>query len=85
MNKLFAAFAVLLIMSGLLLLAIPREAAQTTRSAGGTSQAMGLILRARELADQANAPLSILFGLASLYYSRKRYLVERDGHGGKST
>ena len=38
------------------------------------------------LAEQVNAPLSILFGLVSLYYSRKRYITERDNHGsGKSS
>ena len=35
------------------------------------------LLRARELAEQVNAPLSILFGLVSLYYSRRSYHINK--------
>ena len=81
MKTIFALFAVLLIATGVVLLAIPREEPQraTTRSVG--PQVISYAVRARDLAEQVNAPLSILFGIVSLYYSRKRYLVERDEHG----
>lgn len=79
MYKLFVVFAVLLIATGALLLAVPKEEPRaTTRSAG--PQVVSLVTQVRNIAEVANAPLSILFGIASLYYSRRRYLVERDEH-----
>jgi len=39
--------------------------------------APAFIARAREIAEQANAPLSILFGLISLFYSRRSYNINR--------
>lgn len=84
MSKIFAVLAVLLILTGATLLLVPREEPQraATRNIGSAApQVVSYIAKARDLADQVNAPLSILFGIVSLYYSRKRYLVERDEHG----
>ena len=88
MRVIFAVFGLLLLLTGAVLLAIPREAPQVaaTRSpASAASQVVSLAARARDLAEQVNAPISILFGLVSLYYSRKRYVVERDSHGNDKT
>ena len=41
------------------------------------SVAPPIIARAREIAEQVNAPLSILFGLVSLVYSRRTYNINR--------
>ena len=78
MKTIFALFAVLLIATGAILLAIPREEPQRATSRGVAPQVISYAVRARDLAEQVNAPLSILFGIVSLYYSRKRYLTERD-------
>jgi hypothetical protein len=48
-------------------------------------QAQSWVLQLRHVAEQVNAPLSIVFGLVSLFYSRRTYLirreeVRRDGH-----
>lgn len=80
MSKIFALLAVLLIATGAILIAVPREAPAPTRGPS-VQQALTLYARARDIAEQVNAPLSILFGIVSLWYSRKRYVVERDGHG----
>jgi len=71
-------FAILLILSGGVLLLVPREEPQRAATRGASPQVISLIARAREIAEQVNAPLSILFGLGSLYYSRRRYIAERD-------
>lgn len=77
MTKIFAALAVLLILSGVLVLALPK--AETGGSgprglAPTAQQAPTAVATIRSLAEQANAPLSILFGLVSLFYSRRTYL-----------
>ena len=65
---------------------IPKEVPQAQTRGVNTQQVVSMALQARNLAEQVNAPLSILFGLVSLYYSRKRYITERDNHGsGKSS
>ena len=81
MKTIFALFAVLLIATGAILLAIPREEPQRASTRSVAPQVISYAVRARDLAEQVNAPLSILFGIVSLYYSRRRYLVERDEHG----
>lgn len=85
MRVIFAVFGLLLLLTGAVLLTIPREAPPTvaaTRGPGSAaSQVVSLAARARDVAEQVNAPLSILFGVVSLYYSRRRYVVERDNHG----
>lgn len=80
MSKIFALLAVLLIATGLLVLAVPRnEGAGGARSLSpqAVSDTPEYLLRARDLAEQVNAPLSILFGLVSLYYSRRSYHINK--------
>ena len=80
MRIIFAVFGLALIIVGAVLLLVPREEPRAqTRSVG--PQVVSFAVKARDLAEQVNAPLSILFGLVSLYYSRKRYVAERDNHG----
>ena len=83
MRLIFAVFGLLLLLTGSVLLLVPRDERAPTRGPGA-QQVVSLAVQARDLAEQVNAPLSILFGLVSLYYSRKRYLVERGSHGAKS-
>jgi hypothetical protein len=81
MWKLFALLAITLIASGLLLVAVPRTdpVDPNARSAApdmiGT---VGMINQARDVAEQVNAPLSIVFGLVSLFYSRRSYIVNKE-------
>lgn len=81
MSKIFAILAVLLIATGAILIAVPREAPAPATRGVSAQQVFSLYARARDIAEQVNAPLSILFGIVSLWYSRRRYIVERDGHG----
>jgi hypothetical protein len=90
MTKIFALLAVALIATGLLILAVPQEEGSTgarSLSPQAVSQTPVYLLKARDLAEQVNAPLSILFGLVSLYYSRRTYLINKtraDGDRGRS-
>jgi uncharacterized membrane protein len=84
MTKIFALLALLLIASGVIVLAVPKPAQPvvTERSLGplgplGTG-AQSIADQARDIAEKVNAPLSILFGLVSLYYSRRNYIQNRD-------
>ena len=80
MSKLFALLAVALIATGLLVLAVPRDEASTgarSLSPQSVSETPAYLLKAREFAEQVNAPLSIFFGLVSLFYSRRSYHVNR--------
>jgi hypothetical protein len=84
MYKLFAVVGIALILLGGILFAIPRD--QKTEALRRSAPApVGIVAQLRNFAEQANAPLSILFGLLSLYYSRKRYLTERNRTGGNQT
>lgn len=87
MSKIFGVLAVLLILTGVIVLAVPREAPPVAISATrgpaaaapasqSVSQAVSMLSKARDLAEQVNAPLSILFGLISLFYSRRTYLAQ---------
>ncbi|WP_334149375.1 hypothetical protein [Hyphomicrobium sp.] len=80
MSKIFALLAVALIATGLLVLAVPKEEGSSgarSLSPQAVSDTPAYLLRARDLAEQANAPLSILFGLVSLYYSRRSYHMNK--------
>lgn len=80
MSKIFALLAVALIATGVLVLAVPREEASPgarSLSPQAVSDTPVYLLRARELAEQLNAPLSIVFGLVSLYYSRRTYNINK--------
>lgn len=90
MTKIFALLALLLIASGALILAVPKPAApppSAERSLTPTAvPPPTLVDQAREIAEKVNAPLSIVFGLVSLYYSRRTYVLSREaaaraGHG----
>lgn len=76
MTKIFAALAVLLILSGVLVLALPKaDTSSGPRGLAPTAQQTSTtVATIRSIAEQANAPLSILFGLVSLYYSRRTYM-----------
>lgn len=80
MRLIFAVFGLALLITGAVLLLVPREVTRAD-SRSVNPQVVSLAVQARDLAEQVNAPLSILFGLVSLYYSRKRYVVERDKTG----
>jgi hypothetical protein len=58
-------------------LAQPPDVAQE-KSMPQAIAAPQLLARVRDIAEQANAPLSILFGLISLYYSRRSYQINRE-------
>ena len=76
MTKIFAALAVLLILSGVLVLALPKTETGGSGPRGLAPAAPTTAAPApiRPPARQANAPLSIVFGLVSLFYSRRTYL-----------
>jgi hypothetical protein len=80
MSKIFALLAVALIATGILILAVPREEGSTgarSLSPQAVSDTPVYLLKARDFAEQVNAPLSILFGLVSLYYSRRSYHINK--------
>jgi hypothetical protein len=80
MSKIFALLAVALIATGILVLAVPRDEGSTgarSLSPQAVSQTPAYLLKAREMAEQVNAPLSILFGLVSLFYSRRSYHINK--------
>lgn len=81
MRVLFAVFGLALIITGAVLLFVPREAPPATTRGINAQQVVSMAGRVRDIADQVNGPLSIVFGLVSLWYSRKRYIVERDTPG----
>ena len=86
MRLIFAVFGLALIITGAVLLLVPREDASRAQTRSVAPQVVSLAVQARDLAERVNAPLSILFGIVSLYYSRRRYVLERDNHGnGKPT
>lgn len=85
MTKLFALLAVLLIVTGAVLVAAPLLEEPGARSLGPTGAAPPTVVSTvRDIAEQVNAPLSIVFGLMSLYYSRRTYLERRAQAGRQS-
>jgi len=77
MSKLFALLAVALIATGLLVLAVPPDEGITGARPQDVSETRVYLLKAREFAEQVNAPLSIFFGLVSLFYSRRSYHINK--------
>jgi len=77
MSKIFALLAIVLIVSGIILIAAPREEPGSARSLS-VEPAPSLLVRVREIAERVNAPLSIFFGVLSLYYTRRTYHVARE-------
>lgn len=79
MTKIFALLAVLLILTGAVLMAVPKASAPAGPGlAPEAAQVTTVVAQMREIAEQVNAPLSILFGLVSLFYSRRSYVVNLD-------
>jgi hypothetical protein len=81
MTKIFAVLALLLIASGAIMLAVPKPQAPPAAERSIAPQSVGVPAwadQARELAEKINAPLSIVFGLVSLYYSRRTYVLNRE-------
>jgi len=79
MSKIFALLAIVLIVSGIILIAAPREEPGSARSLSvEPAPAPSLLVRVREIAERVNAPLSIFFGVLSLYYTRRTYHVARE-------
>ncbi len=82
MTKIFALFALLLIASGLIVLTVPKprapQASAERSMAPQAAEPLTLAEQVREIAEKVNAPLSIAFGLVSLYYSRRTYVLNRE-------
>ena len=78
MYRLFAVIGIALILLGVALFAMPSISPTVETMRRSPAPPTSIISQLLTLADRYNAPLSILFGAMSLYYSRKRYLVERD-------
>lgn len=88
MTKLLTLLAVLLIVSGIVLLAVPRTDAPAAGPRGlaptaGGPATVSTLSMVRSIAEQANAPLSILMGLVSLYYTRRTYINSKRLADGK--
>ncbi len=89
MSKIFALLGIALIVSGALVLGLPFLEETPSASRSLAPEAIGsssLVVRAREIAEMVQAPLSILFGLISLYWNRKNYLKQQSAgtaSGGK--
>ncbi|MDX2307268.1 MAG: hypothetical protein NW216_03415 [Hyphomicrobium sp.] len=75
MSKLFFVLAIALIAVGAIVLLGPLIEAVPGPSLGPMEE--GTFAVVRDVAQQVNAPLSILFGLMSLYYSRRTYLERK--------
>lgn len=82
MSKIIALLAIILIISGAIVLAVPRQEPAAERSAERSLapeelSVPGVFVWARDIADQVQAPLSIAFGLISLYWNRKSYMKQQ--------
>ena len=77
MSKIFSLLAVLLILTGIILIAAPHPRTPPLESlpAGGMQ---AIVQQTREIAEQVQAPLSSLFGLISLYWNRKNFLKQQE-------
>ncbi|MGE5267153.1 MAG: hypothetical protein ACM3L9_07295 [Deltaproteobacteria bacterium] len=81
MTKIVTLLALVLIASGVIVLAVPKPGQPPSAERPLTPQSIPaptLADQAREIAEKVNAPLSIVFGLVSLYYSRRTYVLNRD-------
>lgn len=84
MSKGLVAAAVLLLLTGLAVIFLPlylppvaRSGAHTESIGMGMTQMQVVLARIRDLAEQINAPLSVVVALASLYYSRRGYMIQK--------
>jgi hypothetical protein len=79
MSKLLALLAILLILTGVVLLAVPKEEVASTRSLSPDAIPVPTIVsQVRGVAELVSAPLSIICGFVSLFYSRRTYLVNKE-------
>ncbi len=80
MYKLFALFAIIIIVTGVVVLAVPKsDPVATTRSLTPEEVTVpGVLVWVRDIAEDVQAPLSILFGIVSLYWNRKNYVRQRE-------
>lgn len=78
MSKVLALLAIVLILTGVVMLAVPRQEVAETRSLAPEEITVpGVAVWARDIAEQVQAPLSIAFGIISLYWNRKNYLKQQ--------
>ena len=84
MYKAMIGFALLLLVSALAVMflplylpAMPRGGANTESIGVTMTQMQATLAQVRQVADQVNAPLSVVVALMSLYYSRRGYLVQK--------
>jgi len=82
MYKALVLFALLLLVSALVVIFVPfylpPKAGAHTESIGvDMTQMQAVLLQVRHIAEQVNAPLSVVVALMSLYYSRKRYIESK--------
>ena len=84
MYKILVAFAALLLVSALAVIflpiylpAAPRGVAHTESIGVNMTQMQVMLAQVRQVAEQVNAPLSVVVALLSLYYSRRGYLVQK--------
>ncbi len=80
MYKLFALFAIIIIVTGVVVLAVPKsDPVATTRSLTPEEMTVpSVLVWVRDIAEDVQAPLSILFGIVSLYWNRKNYVRQRE-------
>lgn len=84
MYKALIAFALLLLVSALAVIFLPLYLPAPPRG-GGNLESVGVnmtqmqvvLAQIRQIADQINAPLSVVVALMSLYYSRRGYMVQK--------
>ncbi len=84
MSKGLVAAAILLLLTGLAVIflplylpAMPRGGAHTESLGVSMTQMQVALARIRDLAEQVNAPLSVIVALMSLYYSRRGYMIKK--------
>jgi hypothetical protein len=84
MSKGLVAAALLLLITGLAVIFLPlylppmaRGGAHTESIGVGMTQMQVALARIRDIAEQINAPLSVVVALASLYYSRRGYMIRK--------
>ncbi len=76
--------AALLLVTGLAATFLPYYLPQPPRGRGALesvpvnmNQMQAMLAQVRQIAEQINAPLSVIVALASLYYSRRGYMVQK--------
>lgn len=89
MSKGLVAAAVLLLLTGLAVMFLPLYLPSMPRGAHteligvSMTQMQVALARIKDIAEQINAPLSVVVALMSLYYSRRGYIVQKRRAGGE--